>query len=108
MFRFSRTLLSCVLAGLAWVHGSGAQAQPSLSLASPGLKATLPAWEARPSQTRVSLNEAIARAQGRFPGRVVKAESKQRGGRLEHVVRIINEQGRVRTFRIDAQTGRFL
>ena len=105
MFRFPTTLLTLALA-LLWAGAGWANPAELARLESVGWQ--VPAWEARPSQSGMSLNEAIARARGRFPGRVVKAESKKRGARVEHVVRIINNQGRVRTFRIDAQTGEFL
>lgn len=47
-------------------------------------------------------------AQGRYPGRVVRAETVQMGDRLVHEIRILGDDGRVRTVRIDAQTGSFL
>lgn len=56
----------------------------------------------------VTLEQAIAMAQGRYRGRVVRAETKMRGGRTEHEIRILGEDGRVRNVRIDAQSGRFL
>lgn len=56
----------------------------------------------------ISLEQAIAMAQRRFPGRVVRAETKMRGGRIEHEIRILGEGNRVRNVRIDAQSGRFL
>lgn len=99
------TLLSLWLlwASSGWTEGlaDGWQARRDLT-------GSLSAWAARPVQSGMSLNEAIARAQSRFPGKVVKAETQRRNGRMQHVVRIISDQGRVRTFRIDAQTGEFL
>lgn len=56
----------------------------------------------------VSLAQATAMAQSRFQGRVVRAESVQMGDRVIHEIRILGEDGRVRTVRIDAQTGSFL
>lgn len=56
----------------------------------------------------VSLEQATAMAASRFQGRVVRAETKMRGGRREHEIRILGEDGRVRTVRIDAQSGQFL
>lgn len=54
---------------------------------------------------RVTLEQAIAIAQRRYRGRVVKAETVMRNGRKVHEVRIINDENRVRTFRIDADSG---
>jgi hypothetical protein len=56
----------------------------------------------------VSLEQATAMARSRFQGRVVRAETVQMGERLVHEIRILGEDGRVRTVRIDAQTGQFL
>ena len=57
----------------------------------------------------VSLQDAIAKAQNAFPGRVVGARTVQMGDRAIHEIRILGEDGRtVRTFRVDAQTGAFL
>jgi hypothetical protein len=56
----------------------------------------------------VSLAQATAIAQGRFQGRVIRAETMQMGDRVVHEVRILGDDGRVRTVRIDAQTGSFL
>jgi uncharacterized membrane protein YkoI len=53
----------------------------------------------------LSLAQATAIAQGRFRGRVVSAETVQQGGRVIHVIRILGDDGRVRTLRVDAETG---
>jgi uncharacterized membrane protein YkoI len=56
----------------------------------------------------VSLAQATSMAQGRYQGRVVRAETVQMGDRLVYEIRILGDDGRVRTVRIDAQTGSFL
>ncbi len=56
----------------------------------------------------VSLGQATNMALSRYPGRVVRAETVQMGERVVHEIRILDEEGRVRTVRIDAQTGSFL
>ena len=66
-----------------------------------------PAPTARTTQG-VTLEQAISMAQGRFRGRVVRAQTTTRGGRAVHEIRILGEDGRVRNVRIDAQSGRFL
>ena len=53
----------------------------------------------------LSLAQATAIAQSRFQGRVVRAETVQQGGRVIHVIRILGDDGRVRTVRVDAETG---
>jgi hypothetical protein len=56
----------------------------------------------------VSLAQATAMAQSRFPGRVVRAETVHMGDRAVHEIRILDAEGVVRNVRIDAQTGSFL
>jgi uncharacterized membrane protein YkoI len=56
----------------------------------------------------MSLAQATALAQSRFQCRVVRAETTQMGDRVVHEIRILGDDGRVRTVRIDAQTGSFL
>jgi uncharacterized membrane protein YkoI len=56
----------------------------------------------------VSLEQATAMAQSRFPGRVVRAEPVQMGDRRVYEIRILGDDNRVRIVRIDAQTGAFL
>jgi uncharacterized membrane protein YkoI len=56
----------------------------------------------------VSLAQATAMALNRYRGRVVRAETVQMGDRAVHEIRILGDDGRVRTVRVDAQTGNFL
>ncbi len=53
----------------------------------------------------LSLAQATSIAQSRFRGRVVRAETVQQGGRTIHEIRILGDDGRVRTVRVDAETG---
>ena len=53
----------------------------------------------------ISLSQATAIAQSRVPGRVVSAKTVQAGDRAIHEIRILGDDGRVRTVRVDAQTG---
>jgi uncharacterized membrane protein YkoI len=54
----------------------------------------------------ISLDEAIARVQRQFNARVVRAEVKESSGRVYYVLRLLSEEGRVWTVRVDAATGR--
>jgi len=56
-------------------------------------------------QGPISLEEATRIAQRQYKGRVVRAETKTRNGRRVHEIRILGDDGRVRTVRIDAQGG---
>jgi uncharacterized protein (TIGR02266 family) len=44
----------------------------------------------------------------RVQGRVVRAETVNQGGRRVHEIRILGDDGRVRTVRVDAETGAVL
>lgn len=57
---------------------------------------------------RISLQQATAMALSRYQGRVVRAEPKSQGDRVVYEIRILGDDGRVRTVRIDAETGQFL
>ena len=54
---------------------------------------------------RVSLQDAVSIATSRVPGRVVRAETVDRNGRRVHEVLIRNDEGVVRTVRVDAESG---
>lgn len=56
-------------------------------------------------QRGLSLRQAIALAQQRYEGRVVRAETKERNGRRVHEIRILGDDGRVRTLHFDAEGG---
>jgi Peptidase propeptide and YPEB domain len=53
----------------------------------------------------ISLSQATAIAQSRVPGRVVSAKTVMSGDRVIHEIRILGDDGRVRTVRVDAQSG---
>ena len=54
----------------------------------------------------ISLDEAVAQAERRYKARVVRAEEKRHGDRVEYRIRLLAEDGRVFEVRIDAATGR--
>lgn len=53
----------------------------------------------------MSLDRAIALAEQHFKARVVRAIEEDTEGRRVYVLRLLSEEGRVWTVRIDAQTG---
>ena len=96
-----RLLLTCLLAlsvhtsAWAWtVDPQPAQAEPDASL--------------HATQGGVSLSQATQIALQQYPGRVVRAETVDRGGRRVHQIRVLGSDGRVRTVRVDASSGRVL
>jgi uncharacterized membrane protein YkoI len=56
---------------------------------------------------RTSLEEAVSEARGRYPGRVLSAETDRRGDRESHRIRILTRDGRVKRLNMDAESGRF-
>jgi uncharacterized membrane protein YkoI len=56
----------------------------------------------------ISLDRAVTRARGRVDGRVLSAETDERGGRRTHNIRILTKDGKVRRLRVDAESGEFV
>lgn len=54
---------------------------------------------------RYTLDQAVALVKKTFGGQVLKATSTERDGRLRHQIRILTDDGRVRTFTVDARDG---
>ena len=61
--------------------------------------------EEPPRSSGISKDQAIEMAQRRYKARVVRAEASDSGGRRIYVLRMLSDEGRVWTVRIDAQTG---
>jgi hypothetical protein len=60
-------------------------------------------------QTRrdgISLDEAVSRAQQQYRARVVRTDVQDEDGRKVYVLKLLSDDGRVFTVRIDASTGR--
>jgi uncharacterized membrane protein YkoI len=55
---------------------------------------------------KVSLAQATRMVQERTGGQVLRAETKRDKGRAVHRIRVLTEDGRVRTVHVDAETGR--
>ncbi len=53
----------------------------------------------------ISLDEAVRRAERQFHARVVKAETQSVDGRAMYILRLVSDDGRVFTVRVDAATG---
>ena len=97
----TRTLITCLLALAVQSGASAWTIEPQAAYMDPGdsLHAT---------QGGISLSQATQIALQRNPGRVVRAETIDRGGRRVHHIRILGGDGRVRTVRVDANSGRIL
>lgn len=72
------------------------------------LLATPPAaaQEARAArQGGLTMDQAVEMAERRFHARVVRASREEENGRVVYVLRLLSDQGRVWTVRVDAETG---
>jgi hypothetical protein len=54
----------------------------------------------------ISLAEATRMVRERTDGQVLRAETKREKGRMVHRIRVLSEDGRVRNWHVDAETGR--
>jgi uncharacterized membrane protein YkoI len=54
----------------------------------------------------VSLSQATQMVRERTGGQVLRAETKRDKGRPVHRIRVLTDDGRVRTWHVDAETGR--
>ena len=57
------------------------------------------------TQAGMSLDDAVQMVQQRFRARVVKAEQRNEDGRTVYHIRLVNNEGKVWTVRVDAQSG---
>ena len=53
----------------------------------------------------LTLDEAVAEAEKRYHAKVVKAEARQDGDKTVYELRLLSDDGRVWTIRVDAATG---
>ncbi|MGE0581756.1 MAG: PepSY domain-containing protein [Steroidobacteraceae bacterium] len=83
-------------------------------LAVPGAYADPPPWAQKGSRKEaarapradgISLDEAVNRAERRYGARVIRAETHESNGRRVHQLRLLSDDGRVWTVRIDAANG---
>lgn len=77
--------------------------------AADGLPGQHAAGQSRPivlAKGEMSLDAAVEMVRERFGGKVISASTTSRGGKKVHVIKLLSDQGRVRTVRVDAQTGR--
>ncbi len=59
------------------------------------------------SQDRgLSLDQAVNLVRSRVRGKVVRSETVNRDGKRTHLIRVLTDDGHMRTYRVDAKTGR--
>jgi hypothetical protein len=92
-------LLALGLGSIAQAHGVPGPRVPSgSSFETPNLEAV--------RYDGISLDEAVRRAEQQFRARVVRTDVQDEDGRKVYVLKLLSENGRVMTVRIDAATGR--
>ena len=99
---------SLIVAALPFTSACYAgQVDPQTHRFAPGaVPAPLAEWRARDVRMAgVSLDQAVAMAERRFNAKVVKAGVTESNGRRVYVLRLLSEQGRVWTVRVDADSG---
>ena len=103
------TTLALVLS-FAAPQGAAAAVRPAptpASLAPPGLLHDIVARAA--AEGRVSLDEAIREVRSRYGDvTILKARTKKRNGTRVHTIKFLTDSGRVRTVRVDADSGQIL
>jgi len=57
--------------------------------------------------TVISMDRAVKQVEKKYKGRVVRTDEKQSGGRLVYELKVLSDE-RLRTVRIDAETGKEL
>ena len=75
-------------------------------LQAPTAAAAEPVRMAPASEQNVSLAEATRRVREHAGGQVLRAETRRDKGRTVHRIRVLTEDGRVRNWHVDADTGR--
>jgi uncharacterized membrane protein YkoI len=61
--------------------------------------------EYRIEPSGMSLDQAVEMAQRRFRAKAVRAETVRNGDRLEHRIRLLSADGKVRNVSVDAESG---
>jgi uncharacterized membrane protein YkoI len=61
--------------------------------------------EYRIQPSGMSLDQAVEMAQRRFRAKAVRAETVRNGDRLEHRIRLLSADGKVRNVSVDAESG---
>ena len=100
-------ILPAVLAPIlsVWGFAPSTQAHGMPGSRPAGAVAVEPVVAAAP-RDGISLDEAVSRAERQYHARVVRTDVQDEDGRKVYVLKLLSEDGRVITVRIDAQSGR--
>jgi uncharacterized membrane protein YkoI len=72
----------------------------------PSLQAVAEPVRVAQASASVSLAQATQMVREQTGGQVLRAETKRDKGRAVHRIRVLTDDGRVRTWHVDAETGR--
>ena len=100
-----KLLIPCLLAS-AFLFADAAALTRNSETASPRLSET--PSEFRVLKDEVSLDDAVEIVRKRYGGRVISASTRKDNGRKVHVIKILSDEGRVRTVRVDADSGKLM
>ena len=103
MTKLRNGLLPAVLLVTAFAPGAQAHGMPGPVY--PG-SAVEPARAIAEPLDGISLNEAVSRAEAQYNARVVRTDVVDEDGRKVYVLKLLSENGRVFTVRVDANSGR--
>jgi hypothetical protein len=104
MRKLRQGLVPVALIALGFAPHSQAHSMPSAGMG--GASVVEPARPAEVARDGISLDEAVKRAEAQYHARVVRTDVQDEDGRTVYVLKLLSEDGRVITVRIDAATGR--
>ena len=104
MRKIHKGLLPAALLAIGWAPFSQAQGMPGPVPG--GSNVELPGRVSDAQRDGISLDEAVRRAEAQYHARVVRTDVQDEDGRTVYVLKLLSEDGRVITVRIDAATGR--
>lgn len=105
MIRIRKGLVPVTLVLVGFAPFANAHSMPGSQWAN-GTAGAEPAPIVVAKRDGVSLDEAVARAEKQYRARVVRTDVQDEDGRKVYVLKLLSEDGRVFTVRIDAATGR--
>jgi uncharacterized membrane protein YkoI len=103
MKNFRNGFLPALLTVAAFAPGAQARSTPGPVYAGATVEAVRVVAERRDG---ISLNEAVSRAEAQYKARVVRTDVVDEDGRKVYVLKLLSENGRVHTVRVDASSGR--
>ncbi len=104
MKKLRNGLLPAVLVLAAFAPGTQARGLPGPTFGGAGVAAAKDPAAVR--RDGISLDEAVSRAESQYHARVVRTDVVDEDGRKVYVLKLLSDNGRVFTVRVDANTGR--